>query len=81
LRGAGLHPVSVERREYRFQISREEYIAGRETAASGRFVRDMLGEDGFRAFGERVRAAFAERFPEQLTDFRDVLLAVGTKPA
>jgi hypothetical protein len=24
---------------------------------------------------------FAERFPEQLTDFRDVLLAVGTKPA
>jgi ubiquinone/menaquinone biosynthesis C-methylase UbiE len=80
LRGAGLHPVTVERREYRFEMSLEDYIAGRETAASGRFVRDMLGEEEFRAFGQRVRAAFAERFPERLTDFRDVLLAVGTKP-
>jgi len=81
LRQAGLHPVSVERREYRFQLSREDYVAGRETAASGRFLRDMLGEEGFHAFGRRARAAFAERFPDPLTDFRDVLLAVGTKPA
>jgi trans-aconitate methyltransferase len=81
LRDAGLHPVSVERREYRFQMSRDDYVLGRETATSGRFVRDMLGEEGFRAFGERARAVFAERFPDPLTDFRDVLLAVGTKPA
>jgi ubiquinone/menaquinone biosynthesis C-methylase UbiE len=81
LRRAGLHPVTVERREFRFEISREDYVAGRETAASGRFLRDMLGEEGFRAFGKRVRTVFAERFPERLTDFRDVLLAVGTKPA
>jgi ubiquinone/menaquinone biosynthesis C-methylase UbiE len=79
LRDAGLHPVSVERREYRFHMSREDYVAGRETAASGRFLRDMLGEEGFRAFGERARKVFAERFPDRLTDFRDVLLAVGTK--
>jgi ubiquinone/menaquinone biosynthesis C-methylase UbiE len=81
LRQAGLHPVSVERREYRFQLSREDYVAGRETATSGRFLRDMLGEEGFRAFGERARQVFADRFPDPLTDFRDVLLAVGTKPA
>jgi SAM-dependent methyltransferase len=80
LRQAGLHPVSVERREYRFEMSREDYLAGRETAASGRFLRDMLGEEAFRAFGERARTVFAERFPDPLTDFRDVLLAVGTKP-
>jgi ubiquinone/menaquinone biosynthesis C-methylase UbiE len=81
LRDAGLHPVSVERREYRFQMARDDYVLGRETATSGRFVRDMLGEEGFRAFGERARATFAERFPDPLTDFRDVLLAVGAKPA
>jgi ubiquinone/menaquinone biosynthesis C-methylase UbiE len=81
LRGSGLHPVTVQRREYRFRLSRDDYVAGRETTASGRFLRDMLGDQEFRSFGERARRVFAERFPEVLTDFRDVLLAVGSKPA
>jgi ubiquinone/menaquinone biosynthesis C-methylase UbiE len=81
LRQAGLRPVRVERREYRFEMSRDDYVAGRETAASGRFLRDMLGEGRYREFGDRARTVFAERFPEKITDFRDVLLAVGTKPA
>src|SRR5256885_36272 len=38
LRGAGLHPVTVQRREYRFRLSRDDYVAGRETTASGRFL-------------------------------------------
>ncbi len=80
LRDAGLRPVEVQRREYRFQLSREDYVAGRETTASGRFIRDMLGPEGWDAFRGRGREAFAERFPEHMTDFRDVLLAVGTKP-
>ena len=81
LRGAGLHPVTVQRREYRFRLSRDDYVAGRETTASGRFLHDMLGDEEFRSFGERARRLFAERFPDVITDFRDVLLAVGTKPA
>jgi ubiquinone/menaquinone biosynthesis C-methylase UbiE len=81
LRDAGLRPVRVERREYRFRMPLEDYVGTRETAASGRFVRDMLGPEGWESFRERARAAFRERFPDPLTDFRDVLLAVGSKPA
>jgi hypothetical protein len=47
--------------------------------ATGRFVRQMLGENDWAAFMERVRATFAERFPDPLHDRRDVLLAIGTK--
>jgi len=81
LRNAGLHPVRIEAREYRAQMSREDYLVHRSTSASGRFVRRMLGEDGWRRFMDRARAEYAERFPEQLNDFRDVLIAVGTKAA
>jgi SAM-dependent methyltransferase len=80
LRDIGLRPVSVQQREYRFHVTREDYVTDLGTSATGRFVRDMLGEEGFGSLMERVRAAFAERFPERITDFRDVLLAVGTKP-
>ena len=79
LRDAGLHPVRIEAREYKLGLSREDYLAGRAGSVSGRFIRDMLGEDGWSGFYDRARRVFAERFPEQLTDFRDVLLAVGTK--
>lgn len=80
LRVAGLHPVRVERREYRFDMTVEEYVSGRETTTSGRFVREMLGVHGWEAFRSRARETFADRFPERFIDFRDVLLAVGTKP-
>jgi ubiquinone/menaquinone biosynthesis C-methylase UbiE len=80
LRDAGLHPVRVERREYRFRMSLDDYVAGRETTASGRFARDMLGPAGWEQFRERAHAAFREQFADPLTDFRDVLLAFGTKP-
>ena len=80
LRDIGLRPVSVQRREYRFQMARDDYVTDLATSATGRFARDMLGEQGFGRLIDRVRAAFAERFPERITDFRDVLLVVGTKP-
>lgn len=81
LRDDGFRPVKVERRKYRFQIPRDDYIIGHEIEAVGRFVRRMLGPELWERFRERVRARYAERFPEQLLDFRDVLLAVGTKPS
>ena len=80
LRDAGLRPVVVERRQYRFEMSPEDYVTGREVAASGRFLRDMLGSQMWESFRERVRTSFRERFPDPLVDFRDVLLAVGTGP-
>ncbi len=81
LRDAHLHPVRVEVREYRFQMSLDDYVDGRTTAMSGRFLRDMLGDEAWGTFLERARAVFRERFPDPLTDFREVNLAVATKPA
>jgi SAM-dependent methyltransferase len=78
-RDAGLHPVRVERRTYKLTISRADYIAEKTTEATGRFVRGMLADE-WPAFMEQARAAYAATFPEMLVDFRDMLLAVGTKP-
>lgn len=77
---AGLREVRVERREYRFAMTAEEYLVGREISATGRFLREMLGESLWERFRERARETFARRFPPQFNDFRDVNLAVGTKP-
>jgi SAM-dependent methyltransferase len=81
LRDAGLRPVRVERRDYRFTMPREDYLVGHEIEATGRFVRRMLGPELWGSFRARTRQVFAERFPEQIGDFRYALLAVGTKPA
>jgi len=78
---AGLNRVRTEPRRYRFVYSIEEFLDGREAAATGRFVRSMLGEAGWASFRERARATFTERFADPLNDFRDVILAVATKPA
>lgn len=80
LRDAGFRPVRVERRRYRFEMARDEWLASEETGTIGRFVRGMLGERGWGSWRARVEAAFAERFPERLVDFREVLLVIGTKP-
>lgn len=79
LRDAGLHPVRVERRKYKLTMSRDDYVTEKTTEASGRFVRAMLRAE-WPQFLEQAREAYAGTFPETLVDFRDVLLAVGTKP-
>jgi ubiquinone/menaquinone biosynthesis C-methylase UbiE len=77
---AKLRHVRTEKRRFQFQYTQEEYLAGQEIWATGRFVKEMLGDSGWPAFQARVRAAFAERFADPLNDFRDVILAVGRKP-
>ncbi|HEX6130179.1 MAG TPA: methyltransferase domain-containing protein [Actinomycetota bacterium] len=76
---AGLRNVRLEPRRYRWTYARDDYVAGLGVWTSGRFVRDMLGDAGWRSFLERARASFADRFPDPLSDFRDVVLAVGVK--
>ncbi len=80
LHEAGVRDMVVDRREYRFQMSREDYLTGREMAATGRFLRQMLGEDLWERLRARARQVFAERFPERFNDFREVILVVGRKP-
>ena len=58
-----------------------DLAASARTWATGRFVRSMLGERGFASFLGRVLEVFADRFSDPVQDFRDVLIAVGTKPS
>lgn len=77
---AGLRHVRTERRQYRFTYPLDEYVEGLGTWATGRFVRQMLGDGRFESFLARARDTFGERFADPVLDFRDVLVAVGTKP-
>jgi ubiquinone/menaquinone biosynthesis C-methylase UbiE len=80
LHDAGIRDITAERREYRFEISAEEYLQSREIATVGRFLRQMLGEEMWAQFQRRSRERFAERFAARFVDFRDVVLAAGHKP-
>jgi ubiquinone/menaquinone biosynthesis C-methylase UbiE len=76
---AGLRRIRSETHKYRWSYSIDEYVDGLSSWAVGRFARGMLGEQGFARFLERARASFVARFPNPIQDFRDVILAVGTK--
>jgi ubiquinone/menaquinone biosynthesis C-methylase UbiE len=79
LHEAGLRDIRVERREYHFEISVEDYLADAETSSAGRFIRQMLADALMGSFRARTRAVFAERFPSRFNDFQEAILAVGTK--
>jgi ubiquinone/menaquinone biosynthesis C-methylase UbiE len=80
LHEAGVRTIRAERREYRFEMTAEDYLTSKEITATGRFLRAMLGDELFGRFRARVREVFADQFPSTFHDFRDVNLAVGTKP-
>ena len=80
LHEAGLRDIWTELREYRFTMSREDWLVGRESTVMGRFLRQMVGPELWETFRSRARQVFADRFPDPLNDFRDVVLAVGHKP-
>jgi ubiquinone/menaquinone biosynthesis C-methylase UbiE len=80
LRDAGFRRVRTERRRYQWSYARDDLVEGLGTWTVGRFVRNMLGEQGWASLMERARTTFADRFPDPLNDFRDVILAVGRLP-
>jgi ubiquinone/menaquinone biosynthesis C-methylase UbiE len=79
LLAAGVRHIRTDLVKYRWMYSLEDYLDGLGIWATGRFVRNMLGESGWQAFMERARTTFAEQFPDPLNDFREVILAVGTR--
>lgn len=79
LRDAGLRPVMVDRHRYRYVHTIEEYLAGRETSAQGRYLRHMLGESLWSRFRAQVAERFRQRFADPFGDTVEVLIAVGTK--
>ena len=76
---AGLRRVRAEPRRYRWTYGVDDYVDGLAVFATGRFVRQMLGDAEWEAFLTRAKVSFRERFADPLNDFRDVLLCVGTK--
>jgi ubiquinone/menaquinone biosynthesis C-methylase UbiE len=76
---AGIRNVRLEQRRYQWTYRRDDYVAGLGVWARGRFLRDMLGDAGWEPFLQRARDEFAKRFPDPLSDFRDVTIAIGTK--
>ena len=76
---AGLRHVRTEPAVYEWRYTRDDFVDGLTVWATGRFVREMLGDDDWERFLERVRTTFAQRFPDPLHDRRDVLLAIGSK--
>jgi ubiquinone/menaquinone biosynthesis C-methylase UbiE len=80
LMAAGLQHVRTEPAQYHLTMTLDEYLDGREASASGRFARSMLGDGGWAEFRTRARGVYAERFSDPLNDFRDVILAVASKP-
>jgi ubiquinone/menaquinone biosynthesis C-methylase UbiE len=77
---AGLKHVRTERREYRFAYQLRDYVDGLGTWSTGRFLRSMLGPERWESFSRNAQRVFAARFSDPVNDFRDVWLAVGTKP-
>ena len=80
LRDTGLRAIEVGRRSYRNTMPIADYLAGRETSAVGRFLRQILGETLWPRFQARVEEEFRARFTDPIGDSNDVLIAVGTKP-
>jgi hypothetical protein len=80
LKDAGLRHVAVRRVLYDIETTTEDFLALRENAAQGRFVRHTLDGAGWERFREMVRAEFARRFRDPLSHTRDVLIGVGTRP-
>ena len=79
LRDAGLREVQVHRRQYRTTVSQADYLAGRDTSAEGRFLRETLWDRLWERFRERIAEVFRDRFPDPMGDTNDVLIAVGKK--
>jgi ubiquinone/menaquinone biosynthesis C-methylase UbiE len=77
---AGLRHVRSETRRYRFVSALDDYVEGLAARALGRFVRDMLDDDEWTELLARAHVVFADRFADPVNDFREVNLAVGTKP-
>jgi ubiquinone/menaquinone biosynthesis C-methylase UbiE len=77
---AGFRSVRTEVVKYHWTYALDDYLDGLQVWATGRFVRNMLGDSGWTSLRERTRATFAERFPDPLNDFREVIIATATKP-
>jgi ubiquinone/menaquinone biosynthesis C-methylase UbiE len=79
LHDSGLRDIWLERRQYRVEMTVDDYLLSREITAQGRFLHEMLGQELWERFHQRAAEVFSQRFPARFNDFHDVNLAVGHK--
>jgi ubiquinone/menaquinone biosynthesis C-methylase UbiE len=77
---AGLKNVTVRRVVYRIRATIADFLAIRENALQGRFIRQHLGTGEWERFKQTAAAEFHRRFTDPIDHDRDVLIAVGTRP-
>ncbi|MEX0663197.1 MAG: methyltransferase domain-containing protein [Acidimicrobiia bacterium] len=80
LDGAGLRHLEVSGRAYRYRLSLDDWLTGQDTTYRSRYLRHVLGEDGWTQFRERARKLLAEAVPDPVNCVDEALFAVGTKP-
>jgi ubiquinone/menaquinone biosynthesis C-methylase UbiE len=81
LESAGLRHVEITGRAYRYQLSLDDWLTGQDTTYRSRYLRHMLGEDGWPKFRASARARLADAVPDPVDCVDEALFAVGTKPA
>lgn len=79
LNRAGLRPVDVEQRTYRFEMTIEDYLEGQELRMVARSLRHIMGQSIWERFRDQVREEFRSRFRDPIGDTRDVWFGSGTK--
>jgi len=65
--------------ELTFELTVEEYIAGREVCASGRTLQSILTESEWESFRRDARAALSACFPHGVTYSRRVFITTGLR--
>ncbi len=80
LEGAGLRHVEITGRAYRYQLSLDNWLTGQDTTYRSRYLRHVLGEDGWPEFRARARVLLADAVPDPVDCVDEALFAVGTKP-
>jgi ubiquinone/menaquinone biosynthesis C-methylase UbiE len=80
LEHAGLRQIELSGRAYRYRLSLDDWLTGQDTTYRSRYLRHVLGDDGFGTFRERARALLADRVPNPVECVDQALFAVGTKP-
>lgn len=80
LRDTGLRDVDVQRRDYRFQMTIEEYLSAQKTRLGARALHRIMGDTVWERFREQVAEEFRNRFRDPIGDTQEVLFGVGSKP-
>jgi ubiquinone/menaquinone biosynthesis C-methylase UbiE len=80
LEETGLEAVEIHRREYSVEMPANEYLSMFDVFAYGRFLRETLGERGWREFGRRIREVVSHRCDPQTRYVARYHVAVGRKP-